>query len=80
MNEKFGKLPIYITENGYADTDPTLEDVNRIQYYKDHLEQVNKTIFNGLLSLNSVNNIEKTKDYMYIFLGGFISIITEFTL
>ena len=51
MNEKFGKLPIYITENGYADTNFGLEDVDRVQYYKDHLEQVNETIFNGLVSL-----------------------------
>lgn len=40
LKEKFGDLEFFITENGYADVDPDLSDINRVLYYKDHLEQV----------------------------------------
>ncbi|XP_054009123.1 myrosinase 1-like, partial [Hylaeus anthracinus] len=36
---KYGNPPIYITENGYSDTG-TNHDWERIQYYRDYLEQM----------------------------------------
>lgn len=42
LKNKFGDLEFFITENGYADTNPALQDIKRVFYYKDHLEQVPK--------------------------------------
>ena len=45
LKNKFGDLEFFITENGYADTDPAMRDIKRVLYYKDHLEQVTRISF-----------------------------------
>ncbi|CAG4968970.1 unnamed protein product [Colias eurytheme] len=40
IKEQFGDWEIIITENGFSTASDELDDVTRIQYYRDHLEQV----------------------------------------
>lgn len=38
--DHYGNIPIYVTENGYSDSTGTLEDDDRIDYYKHYINQV----------------------------------------
>ncbi|CAH0717629.1 unnamed protein product, partial [Brenthis ino] len=40
LKKNYGDVEIFITENGFAGYDFGLKDYDRVQYYKDHLEQV----------------------------------------
>ncbi|XP_061723740.1 myrosinase 1-like [Cydia pomonella] len=40
IKQQYGDVKILITENGYSDTGDQLEDRDRVNYYKDYLEQV----------------------------------------
>ena len=49
IKEKYGDVPIYITENGFSDNG-TLQDTDRVNYYKQYINNVLK----GKLSLEIV--------------------------
>ncbi|XP_048001249.1 myrosinase 1-like [Leguminivora glycinivorella] len=40
IKQQYGDVKILITENGYSDTGAQLQDRDRVQYYRDYLEQV----------------------------------------
>ncbi|XP_063629166.1 myrosinase 1-like [Cydia splendana] len=40
IKHQYGDVKILITENGYSDTGHQLDDGDRVNYYKDYLEQV----------------------------------------
>ncbi|CAH4023609.1 unnamed protein product [Pieris brassicae] len=40
LKEKFGDIEFQILENGYATSEPVMYDQGRVNYYRDHLEQV----------------------------------------
>ncbi|XP_063369549.1 myrosinase 1-like [Cydia amplana] len=40
IKQQYGDVKILITENGYSDTGHQLDDSDRLNYYKDYLEQV----------------------------------------
>lgn len=52
LKERYGDIPLYITENGLGDEDPIIEDevmdIARIHYIGDHLKAVAKAIENGV--------------------------------
>lgn len=54
VNERYGKLPIYITENGAAFYDPPspingrIEDPLRIEYYRQHLRAAHDAMKQGV--------------------------------
>lgn len=52
LNEKYGNIKIYITENGLGDEDPIIEneivDIPRIKYIEEHLKVVKKAIKEGI--------------------------------
>ena len=43
-----GSVPVYITEIGYSDNTGTLDDQDRIEYYKGYLEQLLKGILSSI--------------------------------
>ncbi|XP_041976167.1 myrosinase 1-like [Aricia agestis] len=45
LKEQYGDVEVLIAENGYASHDPTAHDMDRVQFYKDHLEQVLLSIY-----------------------------------
>jgi beta-glucosidase len=52
VTERYGRMPIYITENGCALADPAprdgrIDDPQRIAYYRDHLNAVRAAIERG---------------------------------
>jgi beta-glucosidase len=52
-NEYTGDLPLFVTENGMADSDPllsdgTVPDPKRLQYLKDHLAAARRAISDGV--------------------------------
>ena len=38
----YGRIPVYITENGVSDKDGTLEDKHRIDYFNSYINEVLK--------------------------------------
>ncbi|XP_045514124.1 myrosinase 1-like [Pieris brassicae] len=40
LKQKFGDIEFQIMENGYATSEPVMYDDERVNYYKDHLEQL----------------------------------------
>lgn len=40
LKKEYGDMEIFITENGLASYDIGLDDHDRVEYYKEHLEQV----------------------------------------
>ncbi|XP_075985441.1 myrosinase 1-like [Anticarsia gemmatalis] len=48
LNQTYGVNEIMITENGYLDLDKHLDDWARLKYLKDHMEQVQLAISDGL--------------------------------
>ncbi|XP_047540272.1 myrosinase 1-like [Vanessa atalanta] len=48
LKEQYGDIEILITENGYASYDISEDDPDRVQYYKEHLEQVLLAIEDGV--------------------------------
>nr|XP_002712475.1 lactase/phlorizin hydrolase isoform X1 [Oryctolagus cuniculus] len=42
IKEEYGDIPIYITENGVGLTNPELEDIDRIFYYKTYINEALK--------------------------------------
>ncbi|XP_047505681.1 myrosinase 1-like [Pieris napi] len=40
LTERYGNIEIKILENGFGTSDPSLNDTMRVQYIRDHLEQV----------------------------------------
>lgn len=67
MKKEYGDIEILITENGYA-TEDGLEDYDRINYYKEHLEQVIKLLTtlihdNSMLINSRLKLFMKNKDF-----------------
>ena len=54
MKERYGDLPIYVTENGVALPDPEsapggrIEDPRRVRYLRDHLRVIHEAIARGV--------------------------------
>ncbi len=54
VKERYGDLPLYVTENGAAFDDPTpgahgsIEDAPRVHYYRDHLLAAREAIRRGV--------------------------------
>ncbi|MBC7789902.1 MAG: beta-glucosidase [Anaerolineae bacterium] len=54
VKERYGDIPLYVTENGAAFSDPpvadgpTLDDPLRVAYYRDHLRAVYQAIEKGV--------------------------------
>ncbi|NOT33445.1 MAG: beta-glucosidase [Candidatus Eisenbacteria bacterium] len=54
VRERYGAIPIYVTENGGAFADPAratdgrIEDPRRVDYYRSHLAQVRQVIREGV--------------------------------
>ena len=44
IKENYGQVPIYITENGVSDNNGTLEDDQRVYYYKHYTNEILKGI------------------------------------
>lgn len=40
IKREYGDIEILITENGFASANHGINDQDRVQYFKDHLEQV----------------------------------------
>jgi beta-glucosidase len=53
VTERYGRIPLYVTENGAAFYDPptadgdVVEDPLRVQYFRDHLRAVRRAIADG---------------------------------
>lgn len=45
LKQEYGDIEIIIMENGFATYDSALEDSDRVEYYKEHLEQVSIFIY-----------------------------------
>ena len=54
MRERYGEIPLYVTENGAALADPSpgpggvVEDPRRVEYYRTHLEAAHRAIEKGV--------------------------------
>jgi beta-glucosidase len=53
VRQRYGSMPIYITENGAAFSDPpfadgTVDDPLRVQYYRDHLLAAHRAMTQGV--------------------------------
>ncbi len=54
VRERYGAVPLYITENGAAFPDPStasgpvLEDPSRLAYYREHLQAAHRAIAAGV--------------------------------
>lgn len=42
IKDNYGNPPVIITENGVSDRDGTLNDVNRITFFRDYINNVLK--------------------------------------
>ena len=53
VTKRYGRIPLYVTENGAAFFDPpvaidgVVDDPNRIHYYREHLRAVHRAMTNG---------------------------------
>ena len=53
MTKRYGRIPLYVTENGAAFFDPPVaidgevNDPNRIHYFREHLRAVHRAMTNG---------------------------------
>ena len=73
LNDKYSLPPIYITENGVALADKLVDgvvnDVDRIDYYQNHLNAVNDAIeqgvkVNGYFTWSLMDNFEWAEGYL----------------
>ncbi|XP_063542340.1 myrosinase 1-like [Cydia strobilella] len=69
IKQQYGDVKILITENGYSDTGHQLDDHDRINYYKDYLEQVLLAVTEdavrvvGYTAWSLLDNFEWTSGY-----------------
>ncbi|CAH2097422.1 unnamed protein product [Euphydryas editha] len=69
LKKEYGDIEILITENGCASSKPDVDDEIRVQYYKDHLEQVHLSInedgvrVTGYTAWALIDNFEWTDGY-----------------
>ncbi|XP_072947938.1 myrosinase 1-like [Epargyreus clarus] len=69
LKKRYGDIKILITENGYSSKDRRLDDMNRVKYYQDHLEQVLLAIKEdgvnvvGYTAWTLIDNFEWTDGY-----------------
>ncbi|MFL5561456.1 MAG: GH1 family beta-glucosidase [Gemmatimonadaceae bacterium] len=53
VTKRYGRIPLYVTENGAAFFDPpttidgAVDDPNRVHYYREHLRAVHRAMTNG---------------------------------
>jgi len=47
LSEAYGNLPIYIQETGYATTNGSLHDTDRVDYMKTHISSTLAALRNG---------------------------------
>ena len=53
VTKRYGRIPLYVTENGAAFFDPptaidgVIDDPNRVHYYREHLRAVHRAMTNG---------------------------------
>jgi beta-glucosidase len=53
VTKRYGRIPLYVTENGAAFFDPpttidgAIDDPNRVHYYREHLRAVHRAMTNG---------------------------------
>ncbi|TMQ62953.1 MAG: beta-glucosidase [Candidatus Eisenbacteria bacterium] len=74
VGERYGKVPVYVTENGAAFADPArapegrLDDPLRVRYYRDHLLAVRDAIQQGVdvrgyFAWSLLDNFEWSRGY-----------------
>ncbi|XP_052745507.1 myrosinase 1 [Bicyclus anynana] len=69
VKDQYGDVEIVITENGYSSTGTELNDIDRIKYYRDHLEQVllaihkDKVNITGYTAWSLIDNFEWNEGY-----------------
>ena len=49
IKRSYGNIPIYITENGVTDRNATLQDVHRVQFYQDYINELMKGMWKYFL-------------------------------
>lgn len=68
IKNNYNNVPVIITENGWSDTGE-LEDNGRIEYYHNHLQQVQDAILNdgcnvkGFTAWSIIDNFEWAMGY-----------------
>jgi beta-glucosidase len=69
VKEHYGNPPVYITENGFSDSTGTLDDQDRIDYYRGYIDEVLKAIdldgcdVRGYMAWSLTDNFEWARGY-----------------
>ncbi|XP_072948337.1 myrosinase 1-like [Epargyreus clarus] len=69
IRQQYGDLNFFVTENGYGNTNPDLEDYDRVDYYRLHLEQILNSIHDdganitGFTAWSLIDNFEWISGY-----------------
>ncbi|CAK1543668.1 unnamed protein product [Leptosia nina] len=69
--QQYGDIEIKILENGFSTRDREMNDLDRIEYYKDHLEQVLLSIKEDGLNITAYTAWSLMDNYEWI--GGYTS-------
>jgi len=69
IKDHYGNPPVYITENGISDSTGTLDDQDRVSYYRAHINEVLKAVrlddcdVKGYTAWSLMDNFEWAKGY-----------------
>lgn len=87
VTEQYGPIPLYVTENGlplpdYADPSGDINDIERIEFIRDHLTAVHRACaagadVRGYFAWSLMDNLEWTSGFGYRFGLTFIDYATQ---